>query len=1477
MRYFQLVLTRLLPLMRYLFVCLALLFLFPAAAQQEPAGRRKHALSRAFTAFKGPDCFQITRQEADQAFRGGSWDDAAALYRAAKSCADADQAGRSNMNLRIRACRDAAEQELLNKERAARRQARQAIASNRADDAQELLKNFDRGLAFRLADFANQYIAPEGEDNADCLQAMYDSWYYIPKEHTVLEPGFDSLRVALGYQLSESGSNIGIIQFAGEGSAARLYKLSPVDHIFEVWDAQTLQPEKPLPVDTAFTGFQVSPDGRTVAFFSERLFAFWQNGREVFRQQVPYSKAFAFSLKGEHFYYYDPEEKKIMSLDLRAKYAQQRKSNANVVKPPIPVTVVSGLKEAPAAFALRANTLWLGYRDSVVVCRKAGNGKPWQRSQTVVFERDTVSSSVDGEHRMLFFPDQEAVLVSTGQGAHFYQLPASPGRYAAWPPKTIFPFSLIGIAPNARLVAKITPDTDGRGNRLYLLDPFDHTFYFGSFLQPGDYFGPLEGTFSADGRWFAASNAYGVIKLWALADRPSERSVAYGISDVAAKLSPNGQHVIREAEEEIARYAVPAGTAEWTMRVTNKSLGDLVVANGWLAYFTTDDSLVVIHPDRRQRLAFPVEADSIVGFHLVAFDPAGEYVTYAVTPDSVVVRHLPDGALRASRAFSDRLKALTFLPDKNTLVVVMQNVNDYLQQQNVVKIWNFSARSAPLSTVRLHGYSIEMIAVSSLGDRIAFSDRRTVRVFDLDKLADEQASIRQFRTNIITSLAFQPDGRAIAAGYDDGHVIFWDAQNAQFVFEFKNASASGTPWIHQLAFTETGSRLRYLDYSNNLFERQLDPDSIRANAQTSYKQLAAFSPDQILQYNLEPALSYDRNFEVLASSDDGPLIRSFFEFYRQQALSSNNIEQVGIYCQRAFELYKRLDQAFRTTQRRTMLALYEDYSWKWLLRNNTTRSTQVVAEMNRNFDRPIEAVRAGAFTALLSDDLPTATRLFVNWLMEAKGDTRLDYLFSGEELPNKLRQLLDYDLLNSQQLHYLCTLFGTLTTLDERVCPGIAEPFVIPFEPDSRLRWQILGSLYEAESTQLFARQIRLQESALADARSLLRRYPESRLELEVTTLALANSYYAWGYSEQGNAHAADLYRRTIQLLGSAGKFRDEAIRQYLLALSHLELGNYQLNTNQLEAAVATYTEGLRIVSDVQASAAIDPDVLWNLYAQRGSTLLLLGKNAAARTDFEVASDYGLPPFYFGPISWLEGQTAEALAQYEDVFDEYWFALAQYDLQRLGEYRPEIRTQLAALEPLLRTTVLTKYPTQDTLLVGYLVAERRHRHYSALGQWAAALRETERAQRYAEQALNKEKQAEDWQYKWLDAQLTKSYYLLFVGQLDPAAHSQAIRTAEQAEAYISAFLPDYNNAALLKTNHAHALLLRDGPGDRAQAIALYQDFLAGGASWEVLQKDFRDLHAAGIQLPRVRAMIEEIKPDDVELTTDDWREMGVVR
>ncbi len=1466
--------------MRYLIVCLALFFTLPTEAQQALTGRRKHLMSRSFMEFTGENCFQITRLEADMAFRERSWDDAAALYRAAKSCADADQAGRSDMSLRIRACRDAAEQELLDKESAARRQARQAIASNRADDAQELLKTFDRSLAYRLADFANQYIAPEGEYNSDCLQAMYDSWYYIPKVHSKLEAGYDSLRIPFCYQLPDDGIQDGIIQFGGQRTAVKLYKLAPSKHLFYIWDAHTLRLESTLPVDTAFTGFQASPNGRTLLFYGKGFFAFWQHGREIFRQKVSQVGTFSFAPDSEQFYYYDSETSKILSLDLQPKYlTQSRKSNATIIKPPVPVPVVSGMATAPAAFAIRPTMLWLGYQDSLIICTKKGDGRPWQRSRIIHFSISDNELENDFSTSILLFPEQEMVVRSTTDTTKFYQIPVEPGRYADLEPSTSLDEPMLGIMPDASLIAKIK---SGRGESLYILDPTTITFYFGALTPMDDYFKPGQGAFSPDGRWFAATNQVGLVKLWSLADRQSERLMTYGELNGLARLSPDGRETIMETEGKIDGYTIPQPAVAWSLEIPDKNLGELVVANGWQAYYAGTDSLLVISRNS-PALVFAVDSNRMMGNPLVAFDRDEKYVAYAAGPDSVIVCRLPDGQVVAKRAFSGSLRSLVFIPGRHALVIVLQNINDYQQQQNVIKIWDFAGPPAALSTVRLHGYDIQMVAVSPLGDHVAFSNGSTIRVFDLDRLDDEQASIRAINGLTINSLVFQPNSQSLVAGYNNGSIIFWNAETAQFVFEFKNSYESWASAIYQMAFTPDGNRLRYLDYNNHLFERELNPDNIRALAQTTYKQLTAFNSEQILKFNLEPALSYDENFELLANSDDGPLIRSFFEFYQQQALSSNNIEQVGIYCNRAFELYKHLDLDFQKSQRQTMLELYEDLSWKWLLRNKIPQSVRVVAEMNRNFGHSREAVRAGAFTSLLSNDLGAATRFFVNWMMEASEE----YLSGDQEgMIKKLRQLTDYDLLDAVQLNYLCALFGELTNVDDKMCPPNAQPMVIPFDADTELRWKILVALHQAGLTNSYLRKVQLLQAAYAQAQTLLRRHPDSRLELEKTALALANSYFAMGNFEQNSSRAADHFRQVIQLLGSTGTFLEDWNRQDLLLRSYLALGDYQLTTNQLDAALATYSSGIKLAAETGAAqkAMLNVNVLSNLYLQRGQVDLGLNKLDAARSDVEAASAQfsdQLNPLYFGPLLWLEGQTTEALTQYDAITDESMLALARFNIQRLAELRPDLRMGMATLDSAVVRRVRVKYSTLDTLLSNYNLVQLRMTHISALKQWSAVVHENQQALRYTERAMQAGYEWNSTVQKWLDAQLQESYAQLFVSKQNPAALSRSILYAERAETYARDSFPGYSYLSLLKTNHAHALALRDGPGDRAKAVVIYRDFLATheGAydAWELLQKDFRDLHQAGIEWPRMRDLIAEIKPAGLQLSAADWRDMGVVQ
>ncbi|MEZ4918789.1 MAG: hypothetical protein R2792_06740 [Saprospiraceae bacterium] len=198
--------------------------------------------SREFLQMDNPDCFNQTKTEADRAYSKGYWEDAASLYRAAKSCRDADQRSRQHMNDLIEKCRLAAEEELLKKEREAQRQARHAIASNRANDAQELLRTGNRSFAFRLSDFANTYIAPEGDDNPDCLQAMYDAWYYSPS----LLSGDNAVSVPLCYNLANNFEERTPVRFARTGSRELLSCFLPQPTCCIPGMLKTLKCEKPF-------------------------------------------------------------------------------------------------------------------------------------------------------------------------------------------------------------------------------------------------------------------------------------------------------------------------------------------------------------------------------------------------------------------------------------------------------------------------------------------------------------------------------------------------------------------------------------------------------------------------------------------------------------------------------------------------------------------------------------------------------------------------------------------------------------------------------------------------------------------------------------------------------------------------------------------------------------------------------------------------------------------------------------------------------------------------------------------------------------------------------------------------------------------------------------------------------------------------------------------------------------------------------
>lgn len=1478
--------------MRYFLFSFFFLIAFLASAQTtvQPEQRCRYRPSREFLLSKSDTCFDITRREADRAFAARCWDEAGSLYRAAKSCADANQKNRSDMNKRIEACRDSAEQELRRSEQAARRQYLHAVAANLADEATELLKLYDRSTAYRLADFAAQYVAPG--PNADCQQALLDAWYYVPpSQQTGQEQEGTKLQVPFCYELDyDLGRNVQA-RFGGKGKSLTLYAFAPATHTLYAWDAESFKPRKPIQLEEGIERFEISPDGLTLVFFSKNSLLFWRGAERNYKLDLsnrgPNATAisrYSFNAQGDKFLFYDGSRSQVYEFDLDIAFEQGRAEQKNLYKQsnvelrsPLSL-ILSSIDYEVLGLAYSEGRVWLGGRDSLFVLEKTD--KKWGQYKVERAMHWNASASY-GEATILIFPDAQRAVFLSSQSATIVPLMPSQEPQQNASHGLEYTGTPLAVRHDAALIAIAQPSYS---DILCLYESSSGAVRHGAFLHPYDQFASMNGAFSPDEKLFAAATENGVLKIWTLAELQSDESVSLG-TEMRTVFSQN--------DEYFSRYK--DGTVQVCLTdEPNKSLFSFggvsdgislqAVSKNWVAYSTPDSILVVKNGVTGKKWTLPMKLTVPVS----AIDEHERYVAYTVSDDSIAVRSLETGEFVAGKAFNGYVNNFYFFPNGDEILVVQRDAQGYLQEnQFVAKFWNLaSPKGERLRAVRLHGYNISLAAISPDGKQVAFGDTKDIRVFSADNLNDESTRIRPINDHYAVAFAFSPDGSALAAGYDDGRIIVWDLASGESRFQLKTNKF----WIEKLSFSRDGSRLRAKTMEGELFFRDIEPALIRKAAQNENRRLVAFTPEQIRGWGLEKALDDSGNFQRLAESHDLPLIRSFFEYYRLQALSSNNIEKVKTYFESSASLYSKLDDpAAQQALRPTMTEIYDDYIWKLLLRGKNEEATRVLNDFNRVLGKPLAAVKAGAHTSLLRGELASAAEQYVEWTMRAcdASSSDLPVNWTLDTLRQRFRQLAEYDMLDQKQQDCICGLYANILEI-KSLCPNSAS-VAAPLDAETSLRWNVFQTLFNSSRVLNHSKKVKLLEATLADAASLSRKNPVRQELLEKTTLALAEALTSWGAFEQENDYSAALYQRALSLLDTFGVFKtNEPARLKALTINHWRLGNYYVATNRFAEAARQCERGLAFTDNLLRSAPPDSVALYRNYrqapllAQLGMARLLEGNAAAARTAFEQTNEamiYGLNSYYFGHVALLEGKEDEAINLYKGVNDESDLGRILFEINRLAGRFPERRTRLERFQHRLRDAILSERPEMMPEAVDYYYATQQTAYASANKQWAVALDWNEKGLADVDSILRRTDAPGLWKSERLNILLAKSFYLLFTAKNDPAALDKSIRTAEQAEIWATEEYPYYAYRNWLKTNLAHAYLLRNQPGDREAAIAIYRSFLETPAydrdNWELLQKDFRDLHRAGLHWPNLKEVVTAIKPADLDLTDAEWREMGV--
>ncbi|MCC7465888.1 MAG: hypothetical protein IT261_06445, partial [Saprospiraceae bacterium] len=235
-----------------------------------------------------------------------------------------------------------------------------------------------------------------------------------------------------------------------------------------------------------------------------------------------------------------------------------------------------------------------------------------------------------------------------------------------------------------------------------------------------------------------------------------------------------------------------------------------------------------------------------------------------------------------------------------------------------------------------------------------------------------------------------------------------------------------------------------------------------------------------------------------------------------------------------------------------------------------------------------------------------------------------------------------------------------------------------------------------------------------------------------------------------------------------------------------------------------------------------------------------------------------LKTLYIGNLNALAGDEVEALADYGGISTADQTAETFFMMDLMSEQYPAKKDNINNVRKQLLTALQTRNPRLVGPEADYWYAVKKQTYHSAHANWDSTLAWSRQMLKSAKTCLDLPRADEIWISYWLDAHISVAFYLLMAEWKQPASLDAVIQISRAAEDYLSSHTDFYyTNRELIKTNLAHALVLRNNPGDREAAIDLYRQFMLSHSSSlgydniDILDKDIRDLKSVGVKWPEL--------------------------
>jgi hypothetical protein len=1448
-----------------------------------------------------PDCFKITSDEAKKAFAKGCWEDASKLYRSAKLCRDATQKNRNEMNTAIKACADAAEAALQAERDKAIRQAREAIASNRANDAQDMLRKNDRSTAYRLAKFANDFISPVNEDNPDCLQAIFDAWQQkAPASDQKIQP-----ILPFCYELmhTEEGDSM-TVHFSETKGEIHLFAFSLKRHELYEWKAPEFALLQTTKIDSTMRDFDLAPDGETMVFHSPTAFLLIKNGKKYPFPNLLNTDAYCFSSDSKTFFYFDQSQMSVMSNAFDNSPIQQKEKRSTKIQTTSIDKNAFRVSSPPTCLGFANNHIWLVRHDSVAfyqpVSEKSGKtGWIFLAKTALNFPAHGLTNT---EKSQIMVNSRDHIITASRYDTFQYSTVIySNGSYSSVPGQIqkgiLLSEQKVWLSDNAASPSLYFQRSDSLIQSIHL-DDFTNAHWgkSASMVISEDPFNNMD-------EWLAVADGWGLLKLWRLSGNFSGKFKKIFSAPGYVTCSEDGSSLANCTKGLPAEYYSINNNLERFGNIPALSDYEITaeVSNtGWIAVSSYDTSAIFLYNHHKH---FTVDRTQF-SKPLFLFDYTGQYFVYAVEYDSLDVFQLQGDEIQhiAGRRFDASISQICFIPTKDALIVQrFQEEGEGGGSISIPKIWHFKSPERPLELIRMENVFTAGISTNSSGEHLYFTDASSVRIFNTNNLTDESASIREKKGVFIEAIAGHPTAKIIAVGYSDGTIACCDATTGKKLFHLvaryeKNEQSDDV--FTRLAFVHGGDQLIAVINNKNVQYFDLNIEHIQQQISLKGGQLVAFAPEQIGHWDLDKALEYEGNFTRLAKSGDQPLIYAFFNFFIRQARYSNRIDEVKNYCKRAADLYDLLDPESKKAQKTTMLSMYDIYLWKLLQRNKLDEAELVIKQLDvaSKFKSALPLMRASGHIALLRKDLKTAARLYIDWMINFKKVSESDYqdytvVF---QVSDELTQFNEYGNLGPDQRELVCAVFKDFQFFSESFCAeSDADLYLQQLLKDDPTyqRWKLFQLLQQSTDNYRvpFVIQLERLKGALTIAQKLQANGRGERTETEKITLKVADLYKKIGVFESSSSgtEAGRYFTKGIDLLESASSFPagNETSRLDTLGKLYLLRGNSRLPLHP-EQALEDYERCYRSTFQLESIYSLRKVnseigyyyVAWQSLIQSGKALLLLDRPAEARDMFEKAGE-----IYDSPVNGinmahsylLEGEEIKAFLNFGFIKSENDLANALADIRQYSiplKKQPARFDQIQQLTSRMKNAWFSNHPESDNAYVESLFQKRMISDFSDSGQYDSAYIWSRNMLLGCRQAYKAAKDQPERRDIWLDlltnSTINYTQYSLFLPNISPERLNEALGySREVLQEAKSAYLPD---KSLLYLNNGHICLLL---GNTEQALESYElfDVQGGGAYayFDYLLKDWRDLYRAGIHIKALKEVVNQIFPADYPFSPED--------